>query len=542
MAVRAEASGAMGASGPEPRTVWDSIERAIDRFGEHQALGIVEGERTVRWSYRDLGRYVERAAATLVERGLQQGDRVLLWGPNQPEWGGLFFALLRQGAIVVPLDVRTAEDFVHRVAERTRASLLVAGPAQAKDLAEPPCPVVRFDEIPGLADAEPERIPAPAAAGPDDLVEIVFTSGTTGEPKGVMVTNGNLLANVSAMDKVIHLDPSFRLLSLLPLSHLFEQTVGLIDVLVSGASTIYLRTLQPARIFDHFAVEKITAMLCVPQVLDLFLAGIEREIRRARKQRQWELLHRVAPYVPFGLRRVLFAPLHRRMGGHFQFFIVGGAALDPWLGLRWENMGIKVLQGYGTTEACPAISVNHLDRRVMDTVGWPVEGMEVRIAEDGEVLIRGPLVSPGYWENPEATAAAFTDDWYQTGDLGEWDRATGALRLRGRKKYLIVLGNGQNVFPEDVESALRTHPAVKDAVVVGLRTGRADIDVHAVLVMNDPAQARAAIKAANARLSAHQHVRGYTLWPDEDFPRTLTMKPRRPIIEQRLAELRPTAE
>jgi long-chain acyl-CoA synthetase len=172
----------------------------------------------------------------------------------------------------------------------------------------------------------------------------------------------------------------------------------------------------------------------------------------------------------------------------------------------------------------------------METVGWPLEGMELKIAPDGEVLIRGPQVSPGYWENAEATAAAFEDGWYKTGDLGELD-GRGRLRLKGRKKNLIVLANGQNVYPEDVEAALRLHPAVKDAAVVGLKRARADVDVHAVLVMHEPERAEEAVKAANKRLGAHQQVRGHSLWPEEDFPRTLTMKPRRPMIEARLREM-----
>ncbi|MCC7107529.1 MAG: AMP-binding protein [Chloroflexi bacterium] len=518
------------------RTVWELILQATTRFSDKVALGLIDGDHLTRWTYGDLRRYVERTATVLHERGVRRGDRVLLWGPNLPEWGGIFFALLRQGAIVVPLDVRSVEEFVQRVAKRTRATLLVAGSAQAASLRQAPCPVLRFDEIPSFDAPQAAPVPPPAETGPDDLVEIVFTSGTTGEPKGVMVTNGNLVANVQVMDEVIHLDPSYRLLSLLPLSHLFEQTVGLMDVLISGASTIYLKTLQPARIFDHMASQQITCMLCVPQVLELFLQGIEREVRRAGKTRQWELLHHLARYLPFRWRRLLFAPLHKRMGGHFQFFVVGGAALDAGLGQQWEEMGIKVLQGYGTTEACPAISVNRLNRREMDTVGWPVPGMEIRIAPDGEVMIRGPLVSPGYWENEEATRAAFSDGWYATGDLGEIS-STGALRLRGRKKNMIVLANGQNVYPEDVEAALRMHPAVKDAVVVGLHRGRADVDVHAILAMHEPAQASAAVKSANGRLSAHQQIRGFTLWPEDDFPRTLTMKARRPVIEARLPEL-----
>ena len=224
------------------------------------------------------------------------------------------------------------------------------------------------------------------------------------------------------------------------------------------------------------------------------------------------------------------------MGGRFKFFAVGGAALDPELGQRWENMGIKVLQGYGLTEATPVVLLTRLSDRALGTVGWPVKGIELRLADDGEILTRGPQITPGYWENPIATEAAFDAGWYQTGDLGELD-SQGRLTIKGRKKNMIALANGLNVYPEDVETALRAQPAVKDAVVLGLKRGRADIDVHAILVMHDASNADDAVKTANRRLAPHQQIRSHTLWPDEDFPRTLTMKARRPVISERLREL-----
>ena len=517
----------------ETRTLWEFIERAIARYADAPALALRDSQPDIRWTYRELGRRIETAARQLAARGIGRGDRVLIWGTNRPQWGAAFFALFRLGAVVVPLDYRSAPDFVRRVAERTRAKALLPDRELSEGFPLEVGPRILIDDLWEPAELE---APPPAEGQADDVVEIVFTSGTTGEPKGVMITNRNLLANVVAMDRVIHLHPGWRLVSLLPLSHLFEQTVGLMDVLGSGACTVYLHTLRPAGILEAINQEHATAMLVVPQVLDLFLQGIEREVRRTGKQRQWEWLHAVARRLPFGLRRHLFRPVHRKFGGRFEFFVTGGAALDPELGYRWENMGIKVLQGYGTTEAAPGVSVNRLDDRSMETVGWPLDGMELKISPDGEVLIRGPQVSPGYWENPEATAAAFEDGWYKTGDLGELDRR-GRLRLKGRKKNLIVLANGQNVYPEDVEAALRLHPAVKDAVVVGLKRARADVNVHAVLVMHDPERAEEAVKAANKRLGAHQQVRGHSLWPEDDFPRTLTMKPRRPVIEEQLREM-----
>jgi long-chain acyl-CoA synthetase len=378
------------------------------------------------------------------------------------------------------------------------------------------------------------RVP-PHAGDLDDLVEVVFTSGTTGEPKGVMISHRNLLANVVGVGKVLEIHPRYRLVSLLPLSHLFEQA-ALLVVTGAGASTVYLQSLRPASIMEAIQEERATCMVCVPQVLDLFLTGIEREVRRAGKQKGYELLHTIGRRLPFGLRKHLFRQLHQRFGGRFEFFAVGGAALDQELGRRWEDMGIKVLQGYGLTESAPVVSVTRLSDRALGTVGWPIEALELRLAADGEIWIRGPQVTPGYLDNPQANAEAFEDGWYKTGDLGELDER-GALRIKGRKKSMIALANGQNVYPEDVESALRLDPSVKDAVVLGLKVGRSDVDVHAVLVMHEPDRAAAAVRAANKRLAAHQQIRGHTLWPDDDFPRTLTMKPRRPIISARLKEM-----
>ena len=220
-----------------PRTLWEFIERAIARYADAPALALRDSEPEIRWTYRELGRRIETAAEQLAARGIGRGDRVLIWGTNRPQWGAAFFALFRLGAVVVPLDYRSAPDFVRRIAERTRAKALLVDCELSESFPLEVGPRILIDDL-----WEPAELPAsPSPEGEaDDVVEIVFTSGTTGEPKGVMITNRNLLANVVAMDRVIHLHPGWRLVSLLPLSHLFEQTVGLMDVLGSGACTVYL--------------------------------------------------------------------------------------------------------------------------------------------------------------------------------------------------------------------------------------------------------------------------------------------------------------
>ena len=200
-------------------------------------------------------------------------------------------------------------------------------------------------------------------------------------------------------------------------------------------------------------------------------------------------------------------------------------------------MGFRVMQGYGATECSPVVSATRYNDHTYESIGNPLPGVDVRIAEDGELLVHGPNVAQGYWKNPEATEAAFQDGWYHTGDLGSQDDK-GRLYLKGRKKNLIVLANGLNVYPEDIENVLLTNPAIKDAVVIGLMEGDGGPNVHAILLMDDPSQARAAIQQANKQLASHQQVRGYTLWPEADFPRTHTLKVKRPEVLEKFQTIR----
>jgi long-chain acyl-CoA synthetase len=511
-------------------TIPEILLQARQQFGGRPAVALRDPTHGFGWTYDDLTSAAASVAAWLGDQGVAPGDRVVLWGPNQPAWAAAYFGSLLAGIVLVPLDSRSAPDFVARVIERTRPRLQVLGTSQ-----EPvtDVPVARFADLPGPAPGRPIPEPRPAAT---DLAEIVFTSGTTGVPKGVMITHRNLTSNVAAMSQAVPVIPEYRLLSLLPLSHLFEQAVGLCTALSGGASIVYMGTLRPDTIFEALGAERITTVLAVPQVLQLFMNALEREVERSGRTRLWRLLNAVAPRLPLALRRRLFRPVHARLGGRFQFFVCGGAYLDPRLARKWENLGVKVVQGYGTTETSPAIAANSLERRNLASIGKPIACNEVRLAADGEIQVRGDNVTPGYWEDEAATRAVFEDGWYCTGDLARQD-GEGYLYLIGRKKNMIVLASGENVYPEDVETLLIDEPAVRDAVVVGIARPSGDVEVHAVLLAENEAAATAAVKAVNRRLAIHQRIRGMTRWPDDDFPRTLTFKPRRADIEARLREL-----
>ena len=346
----------------------------------------------------------------------------------------------------------------------------------------------------------------------------MFTSGTTGDPKGVMLTHRNLTANVEGITQYITVARSSRLLSILPLSHMYEQMGGLFMTLYSGGSVTYPTSRQPTVLSRTMRERKITTMLLVPQALELLMNGIEREVSRQGKERLWARLLSIAERIPFGLRRHVFRTVHKQFGGKLDLIVSGGAALDGDLGRKWELLGVKVLQGYGATEASPVISNHTMDERRPESTGRPLPNVQVRISEQGEILVKGENVTPGYYNAPEETAKAFEDGWYKTGDLGYFDD-DGFLHIQGRIKDMIVLSSGQNVYPQDIQSILARHPSVVDTVVVGLPRG-ASVEVHAVLILNDPNAARQAVDWTNSQLAEHQRVRGFTVWPNEDFPRT----------------------
>src|SRR6266516_4966689 len=515
------------------QTINELFATSVERYSNHPALlEPVEGSRIATLTYGALQERVQGFAGYLQGQGLEKGNCIVLWSASRSDWMVAYLGALLLGVIVVPLDVNSREDFLKRVAETTEAKLLITTQKQYSSLKKTTLPLVDIDALPQET-LDTSKLPTVQS---DDLAEIVFTSGTTGQPKGVMLTHANIASDAEAAVRVVNIQANDRALSILPLSHMFELSIE-VALLSSGASIVYARSLAPETLLRLLNTQQVTCMVLVPQALQLFLNGIEREVRRQKKEKQWNLLHRIAELLPFQFRHVLFGQVHKRFGGHFHFFVSGGAYLPPKLHKRWENMGFRVLQGYGATECSPVVSVTPSKEHIYNSIGKPIPGTEVHIAEDDELLVKGPNVSPGYWKNPEATAAAFKDGWYHTGDLGYKD-GKGNLYLKGRKKNLIVLANGLNVYPEDIENVLLANPIIKDAVVFGLMEKDDGPIVHGVLLMEEPDKAKSAIQQANKQLASQQQIRGFTVWPDQDFPRTHTLKVKRPEVLERLQSMR----
>ena len=518
------------ASAPAGRTIVDFLRDAVKAHGPRDALLFKPGFRYQRWSYDRLWAESGQVATLLQRRGLSKGDQVIVWGPNCPQWVLIFFGCLRAGVIAVPLDLRSAPDYVERVISRITPKLAFTSRYTPKDDVDIGLPEITFENL----ESEIYELPEPEQVEiqPDDLAEVMFTSGTTGDPKGVMLTHRNLAANIEGITQYITCNTSSRLLSILPLSHMYEQMGGLLTVLHFGASVTYPTSRQPTVLARTMRERQITTMLLVPQGLELLMNGIEREVRRQGKGALWDKLLKIAERTPYPLRRRLFGRVHKQFGGKLDFIVSGGAALDPELGRKWELMGVKIVQGYGATEASPVISNHTLHERRPDSVGRPLPNVEVKISEDGEILVRGDNISPGYWNSPEQTAAAFDGYWYRTGDIGLFDD-DGYLHIRGRMKDMIVLPSGQNVYPDDIQAVLNRHPNVTDSAVVGLQQG-SSVEVHAALILDGANDADPIVAWANGQLAEQQRVRGYTVWPEEDFPRTHTLKIKKPQLIEML--------
>jgi long-chain acyl-CoA synthetase len=529
-------------------TLVDLLEGCADRFGDRSALGLRRDDGTrFHWSYREVRRRSRLAAWRLRALGLQPGDRVLTWSPSTPALPAAYFGAMVARLIYVPLDSRMSTEAIRNIIDASGAVRLLLGTGRdAPDPAEaglgdfPTTSVDALSEDPD--DTFPPDWEAQVAAWerprPDEVFQLVFTSGTTGNPKGVMLAHDNVLAGVGSFHRIIK-PMDHRLVSLLPLSHSLEQAVSLFYAMDVGADILYVRSRNPRVIFDSLREHRVTTMLLVPQVLDLFWSAIEREVEKQGRTATFGRLRGIARHLPYRARRLLFRSVHAQLGGGLRLFATAGAFLPPALQEAWEDMGVIVLQGYGATETAAGSCTTMADHP-LGCVGWPPPPVEMRIADDGEIQFRGPTLFKGYWHNPEATAAAFTEDgWYQSGDLGQLDER-GRLHLHGRKKDIIVLPNGFNVYPEDLENALRV-AGVRDSVALETRPGR----IEAIVLgpgggpaasadtpapeLTDEARATidAAVKAANATLGPNQRIAGWRAWPAADFPRTHTLKVKR---------------
>lgn len=513
-----------------------SLVEYLDNFrrrGNECAYIQRRGYRAERWSYRQVAETAFRFARELEQRNIGKGDRVLIWGPNSAEWVTVFFGCALRGTIVVPMDDAAASDFALRVAEQVKARLVVCSrshtPFSVSTLVLEDLQPLLAQHSPALYDAVPIT--------PQDPLEIVFTSGTTAEPKGVVITHGNVLGNVAPLEaemqkylkyeRIIH---PVRFLNLLPLSHVFGQFLGIFLPQLLGGTVIFQKALKPGEVTATIRRERVSVLVAVPRMLQSLKEKVERDLADQGGLESFRRKFQAAEGKHFLRRWWIFRRIHHSLGWKFWAFICGGAALDRSTEEFWGRLGFAVIQGYGLTETTSLISVNHPFRLGKGSIGKVLAGREVKVDKDGEILVRGSGVASGYWSGKELRPVASEEGWYRTGDLGELD-VEGNLYFKGRKKNVIVTPAGMNIYPDDLEAALRRQPEIQDCVVISLpREGNAE--PCAVLIMREPGDPEPVVRRANESLSEYQHMRNWFVWPEKDFPRTSTQKPRTNVIQQ----------
>lgn len=546
---------------PEQTDIYSFLKSVSERYASRPAFfgrqGTAENHTWIPLTYSDVCHHAEKLAQKLISLGLEKGDRVLILAKSRPEYSVGFFAIPLAGGIIVPVDIRLSladQKFISEFSEakfvlcmndETRAigEKLVQNSAQELRLLN--INDVMTEDLAVTADLTSLSRPS------DETFLMAFTSGTTSQPKAVMLTFKSVHFQVDLAGELFSTKKDFRLLSILPLHHMFEITGGFLLPFSRGGSVYYANSLIPHQIISFFKENKIRDLLVVPLFLRTLKKGIESEIRTSALKRIWFYSTlRLARFIPSkSIRRLLFYPLHKKFGGELHQIISGASALDLKVGKFFDLIGVSVFEGYGMTETAPVISCSSPGVKKPGSIGKALDGIEVKLhPETQEILVRGPIVMQGYFKNPEATAACISaDGWFNTGDVGEID-SDGFITIKGRNKDLIVLGSGKKVAPEEVEESLREIPNVQEICVLGMKSSQGATKgteiVTAVVVVN-PADAilqeqiQKSLHQATMQLSYYKRPSKF-IFLTEPLPKTTTLKVKKNLVKELLLKQRIT--
>src|SRR5213082_3561789 len=542
------------------RDLLEMFETTTKRHATRVAMRIERDGHKEQYTYADLRELSMRAAAFFASQNIKSGHRVMLFSHNAPEWGMTYFGVLRAGATCIPVDPESSTEEVVNFARAGEASGIVISnrlkeersslPEQLKMAGLDQVKMWTFDEVFAMPDeeTEAERIALlPQRVTAQSVASLIFTSGTTGRPKGVMLSHRNLTSMVSMLSSVFDMDTSDGVLSVLPLHHTFEFSTGFLTPLSRGAQITYLPELSSEHLAKAIKNGHVTGMVGVPALWELLHRRIKNRLHERGK---WigetaDLLMKFNAWLrdktPLNFGQVLFYPIHEGMGGRVRYFISGGSALNEKVQRDFQGLGFTILEGYGLTEASPVLTVTRPENRMLaGTVGKPLPGVQVEIKDPdasgvGEVVARGPNVMLGYFGNEEATREALVDRWLYTGDLGRIDDE-GNLYLVGRSKDIIVDTNGKNVYPDEVEEVYQDSPYIKELSVIGLPDGIGEKVACMVVPDNEY---DIALSRAEVRRKIEEHFREVSAelpyfkrvkvlhFTDQELPRTATRKVKR---------------
>ncbi|MGA7444769.1 MAG: AMP-binding protein [Candidatus Sulfotelmatobacter sp.] len=559
-------------------TFYDRFLECEERWPDHVALELQRNDQIESCTYADLRRMAESVGRWIGENKFERGSRLAIVADNHPRWVAAYLGTIASGCTVVPLDTALHADQLAKLLQDSGSSVLFC---DVKHAAIARQAVSEFGV--GLVLMDPERmanlsnkehwlgdLPAIFEAGPgnfqptpsklEDVASLLYTSGTTADPKGVMLTHANFLGEVEAVFNWVEIGPSDALLGVLPMFHVLAQMANLLLPLVKGSRVVYLETLNTTELLRALRDRDITAFAVVPQFFYLIHQRIFEEIKKrgALTQRLFKTLvalNRNLRKFRINAGPILFSKVHETLGKKMRYLVTGGSRFDPAIAKDFYDLGIDVLQAYGLTETTAAVFANSPGHNVIGSVGKALKGVEAKIVDyrpeeddgpaPGEVVLRGAVVMKGYWNRPDATAAVLRDGWFYTGDLGYFD-ADHNLFLTGRKKEVIVLSNGKNIYPEEVEVHYLKSPYIKELAVMGLegKPGEGGDRLHAVIVPNfDVLRQRKIVNAKEVirfdieglsqQIASTKRIGSYEIW-QEDLPRTTTRKIKRFEVEKRV--------
>src|SRR5690349_15647361 len=542
------------------RDLVELFETSTKRHETRVAMGIERDGSKEQYTYGDLRELSTRAEAFFASNGIKSADRVILFSDNAPEWGITYFGVLKAGATCIPIDAESATSEVVNFASAGAAAAIVISQrlldehddlrAKLSTAGLNDVRIWTFDEVYELPaqEVEDERIALlPQRISPQSVASLIVTSGTTGRPKGVMLSHRNLTSMVSMLSSVFDMDTNYCVLSVLPLHHTFEFSTGFLTPISRGAQITYLDELNSENLAKAIKNGHVTGMVGVPALWELLHRRIKNRLHERSKAvgDTADLLMKINAWLrdktPLNFGQILFYPIHEGMGGRIRYFISGGSALSEKIQRDFQGLGFTILEGYGLTEASPVLTVTRPENRMLSgTVGRPLPGVQIDIKDPdasgvGEVIARGPNVMLGYFGNEEATREALVDRWLYTGDLGRLDE-DGNLYLVGRSKDIIVDTNGKNVYPDEVEEVYQDSSYIKELSVFGLPDGIGE-KVACIVVPDkeyDIAMSEAELRAkieehfrdVSAKLPYYKRVK-VLHFSDEELPRTATRKVKR---------------
>jgi long-chain acyl-CoA synthetase len=559
-------------------TFYDRFVECAARWPGNVALEIQRHDHLESCTYAELHQMAESVGRWITENGLARGSRLAIVADNHPRWVAAYLGIIAAGCVVVPLDTALHADQLMKLLKDSGTSALFCDARHATAARE----AVASLGI-GLVLMDPDRmtdhsigqpwlanLPAifdggsgkfrPAPASVEDLASLLYTSGTTADPKGVMLTHANFLGEVEAVFNWVDLGPTDALLGVLPMFHVLAQMANLLLPLVKGSRVVYLETLNTTELLRALRERNITAFAVVPQFFYLIHERIFQEVAKRGVLTQ-KIFHGLVGFnrtirkAGINAGPLLFKKIHDTLGENMRYLVTGGSRFDPQIAKDFHDLGIDVLQAYGLTETTAAVFANSPANNVIGSVGKAMKGVEAKVVDlqpqedggpsTGEIALRGAVVMKGYWNRPDATAAVLRDGWFYTGDLGYFD-ADGNLFLTGRKKEVIVLSNGKNIYPEEVEAHYLKSPYIKELAVMGLegKPGEGGDRLHAVIVPNFDALRqkkivnakeviRFDIEGLSQQIASTKRIGSYEIWQD-DLPRTTTRKIKRFEVEKRV--------